>query len=175
VHSFSRGEQTFIAKDYLVVEVALYPPKGQTVVIADAGFSLRINGRKPLLQPQPPSMAAASLAHPEWEQAAGVRPEVGVSAGNAGVILGGPPRNPNPFPGSQPPGAPLPPRVQSPAEQSGLGKEPVTGDVMLLETALVEGPHHAAVSGFLYFPFRGKIGSIKTLELLYRDAVMKLR
>jgi hypothetical protein len=47
--------------------------------------------------------------------------------------------------------------------------------VLLTETALVEGPHHSAISGFLYFPFGGKVKSIKTLELLYQDAVLKLR
>ena len=58
---------------------------------------------------------------------------------------------------------------------TGIHKEPVKADVLVIETALVEGPHHSAISGFLYFPFRGKIGSIKSLELLYRDAVLKLR
>jgi hypothetical protein len=58
---------------------------------------------------------------------------------------------------------------------AGVRKEPVKADALLIETALVEGPHHSAISGFLYFPFRGKIGSIKSLELLYLDAVLKLR
>jgi hypothetical protein len=176
VHSFSRGEQTFIAQDYLVVEVAVFPPKGETFVIENANFSLRINGKKQLVQPHPPTMVAASLQHPEWEQPGGVRPEVGGSVGNVGVMTGGPPRNNNPFPGSQPPGSQLPPRVEVPEyNPTGIHKEPVKADVLVIETALVEGPHHSAISGFLYFPFRGKIGSIKSLELLYRDAVLKLR
>jgi hypothetical protein len=58
---------------------------------------------------------------------------------------------------------------------SGIEKEKVNPDELLLQTALIEGLHHTPTSGFLYFPFRGKMSSIKTLELLYRDVVLKLR
>ena len=92
------------------------------------------------------------------------------------MTLGGPPVNSNPYPGSQIPGPGTYPPVEVPRDNpSGVTKEPVNPNELLLETALVEGPHHAAFSGFLYFPFRGKISSLKTLELLYRDAVLKLR
>jgi len=175
VHSFSRGEDSYLAKDYLVVEVALYPPKGQTFEVQDANFNLRLNGKKQLLEPQPPTMVAAELRHPEWEQPTGVRPEVGVGVGNTGVILGAPRANPNPFPGSQAPGTPSPPIHRPGDDPDGLRTPPVKADELLLETALVEGPHHSPISGFLYFPYRGKISSIKTLELLYEDAVLKLR
>jgi hypothetical protein len=176
VHSFSRGEQSFLAKDYLVVEVAVFPPKGQTIAIENGNFSLRINGKKQMLTPQPPTMVAAALQHPEWEQPRGLRPEIGGGVGNTGVMLGGPPRNQTPFPGSNPPGSQLPQPTPIPRDNpTGIQKEPVKADVLLIETALVEGQHHWAFSGFLYFPFRGKISSIKTLELLYEDAVLKLR
>jgi len=175
VHSFSRGEQTFIAQDYLVVEVALFPPKGETIVVENGNFSLRVNGKKQVLLPQPSSMVAAALQHPEWEQQRGMTPSIGGGLGNTGVILGGPPRT-QPIPGSNPPGSqPMPPVQVPPYDPTGMRKEPVKADVLVVETALVEGPHHSAISGFLYFPFRGKISSIKTLELVYQDAVLKLR
>jgi len=176
VHSFSRGEAAFIAKDYLVVEVAVYPPKGETLAVQIADFSLRLNGKKQVLQPQPPSMVAASLKHPEWEQPSGPTVAVGGTIGNAGVVLGGPPRNPNPFPGSDPPGGQRRPTVGAPKDNpGGIEKEPVKAEVLVVETAFPEGSHHAPVSGFLFFPYRGKISSIKSLELLYEDAVLKLR
>ena len=176
VHSFSRGEQTFIAKDYLVVEVALFPAKGETFTVTDADFTLRINGKKQVLEPASTSMVVASLQHPEWEQAGGMRPEVGGQMGNVGVMMGGP-RSTNPFPGSNAPGAQLPPRVPVPQDTPGGVEKapPVKAEDVANQTALVEGDQHTAVSGFLYFPFRGKIDSIKTLELVYRDAVLKLR
>jgi hypothetical protein len=175
VHSFSRGDKAFLAKDYLVVEVALFPPKGETIEVQNSDFSLRINGRKAMLLPEAVSMVAGSLQHPEWEQPKPTG-EIDAGAGNAGVILGGPPRNPNPFPGSNPPGSQLPPRVPVPQDNpGGVEKEQVKAEVIAVETALVEGPHHAAFSGFLYFAYRGKPSSVKTLELLYRDAVLKLK
>ena len=175
VHSFSRGDKAFLAKDYLVVEVALFPPKGETIEVRNSDFSLRINGRKAVLPPEAVSMVAASLQHPEWEQP---RPngEVDAGAGNAGVVIGGPPRNSNPFPGSNPPGSQPAPRVPAPRDNpSGVEKEPVKAEVVAVETALVEGPHHAAFSGFLYFAYRGKPSSVKTLELVYQDAVLRLK
>ena len=176
VHSFSRGEAAFIAKDYLVVEVAVFPPKGETLAVQIADFSLRLNSKKEVLQPQPPSMVAASLKHPEWEQPSGPTVTVGGAAGNTGVVVGGPPRNPTPFPGSNPPGhQPTSPAPVPNDTRAGIEKEPVNAGVVLAETVFPEGSHHAPVSGFLFFPYKGKISSIKSLELLYEDAVLKLR
>lgn len=155
VHSFSSGEQTFLAKDYLVVEVALYPPKGATLSIRNGDFSLRLNRKEAGLQPASPSDVVFSLNRSEWSQPA--------------TMIPGGPRSPDPVPGGQPPvGEPR----YNPASS---GNRPGKSDELLLETALVEGPHHAAFSGFLYFPYRGKMSSIKTLELLFEDAVLKLR
>jgi hypothetical protein len=54
-------------------------------------------------------------------------------------------------------------------------REPVKPEELLAETALPEGEHGGAVSGFLYFAYKGKAGTIKSLELLYSEAVVKLR
>ncbi len=175
VHSYSRGEQMFIAPDYLVVEVALYPPKGETFEIHNAEFTLRINGKKQVLQPEAPGMVVQEMKHPEWSLASPTG-QVGAGSGNTGVTMGGPRANPNPFPGSQPPGTGLPPRVEIPRDNpSGITKEPVKPDELLMQTALVEGPRHTPTSGFLYFPYKGKTNAIKTLELVYQDVDLKLR
>src|SRR5512134_2163308 len=42
VHSFSGEGRMFIAQDYLVVEVALFPPKGHEINVRPFAFSLRI-------------------------------------------------------------------------------------------------------------------------------------
>jgi hypothetical protein len=166
VHSYSRGEQMFIAPDYLVVEVAFYPPKGETFELHNADFALQINGKKQILKPEAPAMVVQEMKHPDWSRA---EPNVygGASSGNTGVMLGGPP---------VPPGTAPAPRVQIPRDNpSGVTKEPVHPDDLLMQTALVEGPHHAPVSGFIYFPYKGKTNAIKTLELVYQDVVLKLR
>jgi len=38
-----------------------------------------------------------------------------------------------------------------------------------MDMALPEGTVHTSVSGYLYFPFRGTMKSIRTLELIYND------
>jgi hypothetical protein len=172
VHSFSRGEQTFIAQDYLVVEVAVFP-KGEIVRVEPVKFSLRVNGRKIALMPQTPAMVAASLNHSEWQQRPGATADLGM--GGVGVGLGHP-RQTSPFPGA-PPQSRLPrsPRAPDADNPSGVEKEQVRPEELVVQTALPEGAHRGAVSGFLYYAYKGKTSSIKSLELLYEGAVLKLR
>ncbi len=172
VHSFSGQGQTYIVKNYLVVEVALYPPKDRGVTVNDAEFALRINGKKATVSPAPPAMVASMLQHPDWDM--GPRLEGSVGAGPADVIIGRP--RPTQVPGGQQPRVPKPPRAPDPDPPGGLRPERrVRADELVVETALPEGTYRGAVSGFLYFPYKGKISSIKSLELLYDEAVVKLR
>jgi hypothetical protein len=173
VHSFSQGEQTFIAQDYLVVEVALFPPKGESVDVEPGKFSLRINGQKIALMPQAPAMVAASLNHREWQQRPGATADIGM--GGVGVGLGHP-RQTSPFPGTPPESRlPRPPHAPDADLPSGVEKEQVKPEELVVQTALPEGVHRGAVSGFLYFAYKGKTSSIKSLELQYEGAVLKLR
>jgi hypothetical protein len=174
VHSFSRGEQMFIANDYLVVEVALFPPKETPIDVLRGDFSLRINKRD-LLDAAEPKLVVADMEHPEWKPPRdGLHAEGAAGLGNVGVVINPPQANPSPFPGSRTSGPPPP--IEIPKDNpSGLTKQQVDPSTLLLATALEEGQHHAPFSGFLYFPYRGNLKSIKTLELLYRDTVLKLR
>src|ERR1700733_2450745 len=54
IHSFSGGREMFIAQDYLVVEVALFPEKGKTLAVNARQFTLRLNHKKDALAPQAP-------------------------------------------------------------------------------------------------------------------------
>ena len=177
VHSYSRGEQMFIAKDYLVVEVAIFPTKGTQFEVAHTDFSLRINGKKEVLLAVAPTMVATDMEHPENKpQRDGPHLEAGGGIGDIGVSTGGPPVNPNPFPGSKKPGTPPYPPVEIPRDNpGGATKEPLNPIEVLMTTALVEGPHRGPTSGFLYFPYRHKMSSLKSLELVYGDAVLKLK
>ena len=67
VHSFSSGRQMFIAKDYLVVEVALFPAKGENLLVDAGQFTLRVNGRKQALSPQSPVRAACDRRYLPFE------------------------------------------------------------------------------------------------------------
>ncbi len=178
VHSFSGHGQMHVARGYLVVEVALYPPRGEEVNVSSGAFSLRINGKKRAVLAQSPGMVAASLKYPDWERRP--RLEAGGGLGNTGVIVG----RPEPverFPGDPRTRYPLPrpPRAPEPEHPGGIERrEAPTAAEIAVQSALPEGPARAPVSGFLYFPYRGKARSVKRLELLYEgaegEAVLKL-
>jgi hypothetical protein len=178
VHTFAGRGKTFLIEDYLVVEVAVYPAQGSRPMIAQSHFVLRINGKNQLL-PQPPQFAAASLKYPDWTQ----KPTVvaGAGVGDSGVIIGRQPRVQR-FPNDPRPSQErLPmPRAPEPADRSGIEKEEEASPAeVCVEQALPEGPAAGPIRGYLYFPHKGKVKSIKKLELLYsaegRQATLTLR
>jgi len=168
VHSLPVRGQTLIVPDYLVIEVALYPPRGQPLVVSSGQFTLRVNGKKQVLHAQAPGFVAASLKYPDWEQ----KPSVVAhgSIGNAGVILG----RPEPverFPGDRRPAQtrlPNPPKAPAPEDPSGLPQpEAFKPEEAVAETALPAGEARGPVSGYVFFAYKGKTKSLKTLELIY--------
>jgi hypothetical protein len=170
VHSIPAGSQTLLASDYLVIDVALFPPRDQAVEIASGTFTLRLNGKKQVLYPVVPGFVAASLKYPDWV----VRPNAQVTAGvgDAGVVLGRPPvvgRFPDdPHPGQS--RLPRAPRAPTPDDQRGIEQEePESIDQVIARTALPDGPVVKPVSGYLYFAYKGKIRAIKSLELIYSE------
>jgi hypothetical protein len=167
VHSIPAGDQTFLARDYLVVEVAVFPAPGQTVTIDGSTFALRLNGKKGLLSSDPPGFVVASIKYPDWQPHPGAEASAGM--GNGGVVFGAPPAVGR-FPDDPTaPQHPLP-RAPSPEEQNGIEQQqPKSVDEVIAGTALVEGPADHAVSGFLYFPYKGKIKSLKSIELIYQS------
>ncbi|MGD0364949.1 MAG: hypothetical protein ABSC93_29065 [Bryobacteraceae bacterium] len=159
VHSFSRGRQMFIAKDYLVVEVALFPAKGENLLVNTAQFGLRVNGRKEALQPQGPEFVAESLKYPE--QSSGPHAVAGL-----GPLVLGQPRQTERFPGD--PNARTGPAPGGTDDNpTGADKDPpVKAEDLVVQAALPDGEHHGPSSGFLYFHYRGKVKGIHSLELV---------
>jgi hypothetical protein len=166
VRSFGREGAMFWTPDYLVVEVALYSAAREPVSVAHSWFTLKINGKKEVLMSQPPGLVAASIRYSDWEQ--GRRLEVGAGAGDAGVVLGRPtPQERFPGDGSARQRLPPAPRAPAPDDRTGLEREPArTAPEMAVEAALPEGAQTLPVAGYVYFPFKGKPKSIRTLELL---------
>ena len=163
MHSFSAGRQTFIAKYYLVVEVALYPPKGERLMVDPGQFSLRVNGKKQALAPEAPEFVAASLKYPDWE----THPHV--EAG-AGPIVAGRPESVGRFPGDPEAQQRLPNPAPPPTvdDRTGQDKQPPdTADQVALQTALSPGEAHGPVSGYLFFAYTGNVKRIRSLELDY--------
>ena len=163
VHSIPVENGSYVAKEYLVVEVAVFPSTPDGVRISSEHFTLRING-KTVLYAQTPGMVAASLKYPDWE----TRPNLTVQAGP--VVIGAPPvvgRFPD---DPRPPQTRLPraPRVPDQTDSSGMGPPPTrTVEEAVARAALPEGPSAKPVKGSLYFPYQGKMKSIRSLELIY--------
>jgi hypothetical protein len=178
VHSFSRGQAMYIARDFITVEVALYAPqdgtaKAKPLDINYGDFQLTVNGKKIALVPMDPYTVATTLDHPDWQPE---RPRIEASAGtpNGRVTLGAPPHTP--LPNGDPPGYPRTTPLPQPDPPGGIELQPsASASQIAVECALPEGPQRAPISGFLYFVYSGNTKSVKSLVLHYHDAELKLR
>jgi hypothetical protein len=164
VHSVPTPKGVLVSSDYLVIEVALFGPSLSAIDFRADHFRLRMNGDKYALMTQSPGMVAASMKYPDWQQ----RPTMTASAGNGtGEVIYGPQPTPR-FPGD-PNARQIPiPRPPEPENRSGQEKEPpVPVEEQIQKLALPEGKYPPPLAGLIFFPFHGKMKSIKTLELIY--------
>ncbi len=161
-HSVPHAGTTYFTANHIVVEVEVLPDKGTSLRLAAEQFHLRLNGKKELLPPETPGMVAAGLKYEDWTQ----RPRLEAQAGP--VVLGAPREQPR-FPG-----APQPrPRVGTTKQEE---QAPLKTDAeAVVEAALPEGPTLGPTKGLLYFPYRGKMKGIRTIEILWGEQELKLR
>lgn len=152
---------------YLVVEVGIYPAKDSTVQISSGMFTLRVNGKQTLTA-QTPGMVAASLKYSDWEQPRGIVAAAGP------LILGRPSQTPR-FPGDQSgPESRMPKQPRAPTEAASVSRETLSPDQMVVDYALEEGRISGARRGFLYYPWKGKLKSLKSVELVFSGDPGKL-
>jgi len=179
-HTFSGGGQAFFTPHYLVVDVAFYPAPGNRIEVAAGRFTLHINGKRGILA-QPPGFVAADLKYPDWEQQRTVEASVETVGADGtperGVSIGRPrtekrfPDDPRPAQSRLPPL----PRAPDPQQSAGIERQPVaSADEVAVDAALIEDPTKAPTSGYLYFPFKGKLKSIHSLELRYQQGAGNL-
>ena len=165
MHSIPTQKGTLFAGDYLVVEVSIYPGK-TPLEISSGAFTLRLNGRKFVLNAEPPGFVAAALKYPDWEQ----HPTLVATAqmGDATVAVGQPP-NPGRFPQDPNRDRRLPqPGHPDDAERGGIDKS-IDIDQVIKFVSLPEVTTNERVKGCLYFRYSGKIKSIHTVDLEYKD------
>lgn len=161
----------YVVPDHLVVEVALFPPKGDAVTASPGDFQLRVDGKT--LRPVTAQMVVAAIQRSEWRYPRG--PQASVGMGNDTVTLGGPTQQVPPY-GGPTRRTPTPPRAPAPEDRSGLPKpEPVKVTELVVTAALPDGAFKGPVSGFVYFPYTGKASKVRTVTLLYGDASLKLK
>jgi len=161
VTTFAAEGQTFTVDDHLLLEVGIYP-RGEAKVDVRR-FTLRINGKR-LLMTQIPGMVAASVKYPDWTN----KPTLEASAGP--IILGRP-QSVGRFPGDRR----IPETRRDPVADDSLKPAAVDYEALIKKSALPEGQFNKPVAGYLYFPFDGKLKSIKTVELLIDETPLRLR
>lgn len=152
-------EAPFVLVNYVAVELAVF----STPCEFNSGhFGLRVNGKQTLLA-QTPGMVAAALQYPDWEGARGLEATAG--AGNMDVVLGRKTNTVPRFPGDRrvptaPPGTPGKTETnEKVAPWEWVGK-----------LAWGDGPCKAPAAGLLYFPYKGSLAKLKTVELVYSGA-----
>lgn len=159
VHSFSGGRATFVAPDFLVLEVALFPAPGESLMVNAGQFTLRLNHKKEALQAQAPQLVAATLRYPDFQS--GPR-----MVANAGPVIFGQPAPVERFPGDPEARQRTPPRA--PTDNPNVPEnEPERAEELVVQVALPEGETSRPVHGYLYFAHTGKLKSIRSLELNY--------
>ena len=165
VHSIPSERGDYFAKEYLVVEVAIFPAtqdglKIDSLKISSGHFTLRIN-KKSTLTAQSAGTVAAALKYPDWEQ----RPQMTAQGGP--LIYGAP--QVGRFPGDPTQTQPMPtPRVPDQTDSANVEKpSDLPIEEAISRAALPEGLMAEHVKGCLFFRFEGKLKSIKSLDLIY--------
>ncbi len=149
-------------ESYLVVEVALFAPPGVKVSIDPGQFVLKANGQQ--LTPQSPGVVTIGMVNPEMRENRGPRLETDAGVGPVIVSTGRDPVQSR-FPGDMPPnGVPVPRRGEP---TSGMPQEPFDAAKAVADAALPQGAHSTPISGYLFFPWSGKLKKLKQVELDY--------
>jgi hypothetical protein len=160
-HSVPSEKGSYIAKEYLVVEVGVFASTPDSISVKSGQFSLRINDGKKVLVPVSPGTVAGALKYPDWENQHGASVQ-------AGPVIYGSPAGVGRFPGD--PGAPPPiqPPVEAPPDPSGIEKQiPTSIDESIAKVAFPDGPVHKEARGCLFFRYSGRMKSIRSLDLIY--------
>jgi hypothetical protein len=149
-HGIPTPDAVYSNEDYVMVEVAFYGAADKPLKLVQSEFSLRING-KPVAA-EPFARTFGSLKDPNWEP-----PSSASKAGKTSLGTGGDNQNDPP---------PSPPKM--PFEMKRTMQQRVQ------KAELPEGDRMLPVAGLLFFSFRGKAESIRSLELLYDGAAGKV-
>ncbi len=145
-HSIPTPQRTFSADEYVCVEVAFFGSPAARLKLSMDDFSIRINGKKNPSPREPYDLVFKNLKDPEWEppiKAEGKsKTQIGSSGGGGG--------------GSDKPPPPKMPNAERRAMEQAVQK-----------SSLLEGDRALPQAGLIFFPHRGKVTSIQSIELIY--------
>jgi hypothetical protein len=147
-HSVPTSEGTLSTADYVVVEAGLFGPPEARLKLSIGDFSLRINGKKTPLSGEPYTLVFNSLKDPEWEPPVKAEPKSKTSMSGGGA-------RGQSDPNSTPEPVRIPIEVQRAMQQR------------VQKTALPEGDRALPQAGLIFFQYRGKAESVRSVELIY--------
>jgi hypothetical protein len=150
-HSIATPQGTFSTEEYGVVETGFCGPDGARLKVSAEDFSLRVNGKKSALSPQPFGLIASSLKDPEWEPPAEKKSKTSMGGGGGG--------------GGKDEAPPTPPKMSFPERRAMEQK--------VQKITLPEGDRPLPVAGLIYFQYGGKTKGMKSLELIYNGPAGK--
>jgi hypothetical protein len=157
-HSVGTPEATFTTDQYIAFEVGLFGKAGDRLTLSPDQFSLKINGKKSVLQSVPYAVIFESLKDPEWEEGqAAAKVEKSKTSVNGGGGGGGGADEPKPTPPKMPIGV-------ARAMQQKVQK-----------ASLPEGDRPLPQAGLLFFPYGGNVKKISSLELSYTGSAGKAK
>ncbi len=164
-HNVSARKGVYVLKDYLVVDLGVFPTGQDSVRIDTYRFTLQIDGtRNPVAQPARDVAAAAKYKNADWQAHSTTAPA-------QEVTFGGEPTRQR-FPGTDEDPSPMPRSsiaLQPESSDNSTTVEPVS--ISITNAALPEGPVSKPVKGCLYFRFDGNSDAIHSLELVYDSPV----
>jgi len=143
-HAVPTPEATYSTEDFVVVETGLFGPPEARAKLAIGDFSLRINGKKIPSPSQPYGLSFSSLKDPEWEppsKSKESKPTLDAGGGK--------------------PDDSFKPIVRMPIELKRTMQQRVQ------RASMPEGDRALPEAGLLFFEYRGKPESIRSLELIY--------
>jgi hypothetical protein len=143
-HSVPTPEATYSTEDFVIVEAGLFGPPEARAKLSVGDFSLRINGKKMASPSQPYGLSFSSLKDPQWE------PPSKSKASKPTLDQGG----------GQPDDS-FKPIVRMPIDLKRTMQQRVQ------RASMPEGDRALPAAGLLFFEYRGKPESIRSLELIY--------
>lgn len=153
-----------LLKNYVVVEVAVFPATRESLRVSSSLFRLQVDRRQPIL--------AASPGEVGMDLRLGGLEDGGFTgtaqAGPAVIAIDRPraERFPgDPLPGGRP-RVPTPPRAPEDATRTGPKIE-VSGPELVTQAALEEGEATGPRAGFIYFRWKEKLTRAKSIVLIY--------
>jgi hypothetical protein len=144
-HSVPTPDAILSTEDYVVLEVALFGPRGARAKLSYENFSLRINGKKTPLPAQPNTLVFKSLKDPEWAPPVSAESKSKTSIGGTGKSDAG--------------STPAPVHIPIELERAMA--------LRVQKASLPEGERSLPEAGLLFFQYRGKTDGIHSIELIY--------